>query len=161
MSFRTRFGIQILNQVQDDDEKRGNVRPQEYLKKGKVHKTGLLYTEIVGSTLELYLPITEQEFRIIRDQRTLKGVTVNMFNEIVRTRLLPQLPAKVLIRIQSVDSTTDANIQVVDWICGALARHHERKAKGQEFFNALKRNIVQMKELFSEEWTKLWEKDKT
>jgi len=38
---------------------------EEYRKKGIVHETGLLYTEIVASTLELYLPLTEKELMII------------------------------------------------------------------------------------------------
>lgn len=29
---------------------------------------------------------------------------------------------------------------------------------GEEFYSVLKRNIVQEKELFSEKWTKMWEK---
>lgn len=132
--------------------------PKEYLKKGKVHETGLLYVEIVASTLELYKPHTDPELRIIRDQRTLKGVNVGMFEEILTTRLLPKLPAKVLFRIQAVDSTSTVNVQVADWICGALARYYEGKTMGEEFYGALKTNIVQEKELFSEKWTKLWEK---
>lgn len=41
--------------------------PEEYHKKGKVYKTGLLYAEIVRSTLELYMPVTEGSFIVIRD----------------------------------------------------------------------------------------------
>lgn len=137
--------------------KKSNI-PKEYMKKGKVHETGLLYVEIVASTLELYLPHTDSELRVIRDQRTLKGVTAGMLEEILTTRLLPKLPAKVLFRTQAVDSTSNVNVQIADWICGALARYYEGKAMGEEFYGTLKRNIVQEKELFSEKWTKLWEK---
>lgn len=130
--------------------------PQEYYKKGKVAKTGLLYTEIVRATLELYMPVTESQFTVVRDQRTLKGVTVNKFNEVLKASLLPKLPAKVLLQVQTVDSTTNPLIQVADWVCGALARYHERKPTGEEFYSVLKRNIVAEKELFSEKWTKTW-----
>jgi len=132
--------------------------PQEYYKKGKVPETGLLYTEIVKATLELYMPITESQFTVVRDQRTLKGVTVDTFDKTLKISLHPRLPAKTLFQVQAVDSTSNSLIQVVDWVCGALARYYEGKSMGQEFYNILKRNIVQEKELFSEKWTKTWEK---
>lgn len=132
--------------------------PREYYKKDKVIKTGLLYTEIVRATLELYLPVTESQFTVVRDQRTLKGMTVNKFNEMLKVSLLPKLPAKVLFQVQVVDSTVNPLIQVADWVCGALARYHEAKPMGEEFYTVLKGNIVQEKELFSERWTRTWEK---
>ncbi len=137
--------------------KKSNI-PQEYYRKGKVTETGFLYTEIVRATLELYLPITESPVTIVRDQRTLKGVSVEQFNEILKASLLPRLPAKVALEIQSVDSTTSPLVQVSDWLCGAFARYHEGKDMGEQFYNILKNNLIQEKELFSEKWTKLWEK---
>lgn len=132
--------------------------PKEYYKKGKVTETGLLYTEIVRATLELYMPVTESQFTVVRDQRTLKGVTVRKFDETLKASLLPKLPAKVLFQVQAVDSTSNSLIQVADWACGALARYYEGKPMGEEFYSVLKGNIVQEKELFSEKWTKTWEK---
>lgn len=132
--------------------------PKEYRKDDKIFKTGLLYAEIVVATLELCLPLTETEFVIIRDPRTLKGLKTAQFNEIVKTSLIPKLPAKTLFSIQTQDSTTSANIQVADWICGALARFYEKKPQGEEFYSILKKNIVQEKELFSDYWTRKWEK---
>ncbi|OGE20384.1 hypothetical protein A3A14_03840 [Candidatus Daviesbacteria bacterium RIFCSPLOWO2_01_FULL_43_38] len=132
--------------------------PKEYRGKEGSIKTGHLYTQIVGDTLNLYLPITETEFRVFRDQRILKGVILKDFNEHLMTQLLPQLPAKTIIQIQAMDSTTSAQIQVADWICGALARYHEKKPQGKEFYNILKNNIIKEEELFSDYWTKKWEK---
>lgn len=123
--------------------------PEEYMRKNKVHETGLLYLEIVGSTLELYLPITDLEFRVFRDQRTTKGMKTSEFNEKLRLRLLPNMPAKTLLQIESLDSTTSVPVQVVDWVCGGLAAYHEGKANGQDFYNILRPNIVEKKELFS------------
>lgn len=133
--------------------------PEEYRdkKEGSI-KTGLLYTEIVGETLESYLPIEEQSFRIFRDQRILKGVKADQFNEYLRVRLLPKLPPKAILQIQAMDSTTSPQIQVADWVCGALARYHEKKPMGEKFYAALKNNIVIEKELFSGYWTKKWAK---
>lgn len=132
--------------------------PEEYRGKEGSVKTGMLYAQIVGDTLELYLPITEKEFRVFRDQRILKGVSLKDFNERLTTQLLPQLPAKSIIQIQAMDSTSSSQIQVADWICGALARYHEGKPSGEEFYNILKNNIVKAKELFSDYWTKKWDK---
>lgn len=131
--------------------------PEEYHKKGKIHKTGQLYSEIVVATLDLYLPITEKSFIITRDQRVLKGVTISQFNEALKTSLLPKLPAKTLFLIHTVDSAGSPQVQIADWICGALARYHEQKPMGNEFYNVLKNYIVQEKELFSDYWTKRWE----
>lgn len=132
--------------------------PEKYRSKEGRIKTGLLYTEIVGETLELYLPISELEFRVFRDQRILKGVVLSEFNDHLTARLLPKLSVKTLIQIQAMDSTTSAQIQVADWVCGALARYHEEKQSGEEFYNILKNNIVKEKELFSDYWTKKWNK---
>jgi hypothetical protein len=128
--------------------------PDEYTRKAKVHESGRLYLEIVGSTLELYLPLTTTEFRIIRDQRTTKGMTSREFNEALRTRLLPNMPAKTLVKVEDVDSTTSPQVQVADWVCGALACYHQGKPGGQELYNILKPNIVQSKELFSKLYAK-------
>jgi hypothetical protein len=128
--------------------------PDEYIRKDRVHETGLLYLEIMGATLELYLPLTTAEFRVFRDQRSTKGMSSGKFNDILKTRLLPKLPAKTLMQIEAVDSTTSTPVQVVDWVCGALARYHEGKPGGQEFYDILKPNIVEQKELFSKLWDK-------
>lgn len=132
--------------------------PEEYRKKGIVHETGLLYTEIVAATVELYLPFTEKELMVIRDQRSLKSVPLKMFNEKLNLRLLPQLPAKINFKIQAVDSTSSVQVQVADWVCGALGRFYEGKPKGEAFYTLLKKNIIEEKELFLNYWTKKWEK---
>ena len=130
---------------------RNNI-PQEYYRKGQLFKTGLLYTEIVATTLEQYLPIYDNTIQIIRDNRTLKGITKEMFNETIKTSLLPKLTAKTYINIDPVDSTTNIGVQVADWINGALARYHEGKSYGVEYFNILRDSIVRKKELFIPEW---------
>lgn len=128
--------------------------PDEYMRKDKVHETGQLYLEIMGATLELYLPLTTTEFRVFRDHRTTKGMSSAEFNTILKTRLLPKMPARTLLQIEAVNSITSAPIQVVDWVCGALARYHEGKPQGQAFYDVLRPNIVGRKELFSKLWGK-------
>lgn len=136
--------------------KRKNI-PEEYRKKGRINEPGLLYAEIVRATLELYLPATEPEFSVVRDQKTLERMSVQRFHETLKTSLLPKLPPKTLLNIQAVDSTTSPQVQVADWICGALARYHEDKPLGEKLYAALKRNIVEKRELFSDYWAKRWE----
>jgi hypothetical protein len=130
--------------------------PENYRKGGKVYETGLLYTEIIGSTLELYLPISEREFRVFRDRRRLKGVSKNQFDRVLTTRLLPQLPAKTILQIEDFDSASSAEIQVADWVCGSLARYHENKPLGKRLHQILKNNIVRKKELFENYWEERW-----
>lgn len=127
--------------------------PDEYNHDGKI-KSGHLYTQIIGEALETYLPITEPEFRVFCDQRHLKGVTRAQFKELLKTRLLPLLPAKSLVQIEMKDSTQCANIQIADWITGALAYYLEEKSNGQKFYEILKNNIIgEGKELFKDYWT--------
>lgn len=129
--------------------------PLEYRKGSTVAKTGLLYTQIIGDTLELYLPTTDKEFRVFRDSRRLKGVTKKQFKEITETRLLPQLPKGAVCTVQPLGSE-NVLIQVADWICGALAKHYEKKANGKKFYTVLKNNIVRGEELFKEYWSEKW-----
>ena len=86
----------------------------------------------------------------------MKGIVVSEFNNRLKDRLLPGLPNKITIQIQAMDSTMNPQIQVADWVCGAIARYHEQKPRGEECFNILRNNIVKQKELFSDYWTKKW-----
>lgn len=132
--------------------------PEQYREKKGTFKTGLLYTHIIASTLELYLPTAEKEIRIFRDERPLKGVTLAEFNEHLKTSLLPKLPANTNLQIQAINSASGPGVQVADWICGALARYHEKKTLGEEFYRALKNNIVASEELFERYWEEKWNK---
>lgn len=123
--------------------------PLEYRKK-KGLETGLLYAEIVAQALHLLLPTADLEFRIFRDQRHLRKLPQIKFNEILRLDLIPNLPAKVLIEIESLDSSTNPNIQIADWICGALFRYYNKGKNGARYFSALKNSIVASKELFED-----------
>lgn len=132
--------------------------PESYRKKGGLIKAGLLYTEIMGETLDLYLPVIGPDFRVFRDRRILKGVKTSEFNQHLTVRLLPKFSAKTVVQIQAVDSTTSPQVQVADWVCGALNRYLERKPAGDKLYNILKNNIVKERELFTEYWNKKWDK---
>jgi hypothetical protein len=124
--------------------------PADYHNKNKL-KSGLLYTNIVGEILNSYLPINDKEFRVFCDRRRLNGMSEIEFKEILKARMLPALPKDVVIQIEMVDSATAVNIQIADWIAGALARYLEKGKLGEEFFKILKENIIgEGKELFNE-----------
>ncbi len=128
--------------------KRKNI-PEEFIHKGKI-KAGELYTQIIGDTLEMYLPIADKEFRAFCDQRHLKGIKRSQFNSLLQAQLLPKMSKNTLIQIEMVDSTTSANIQIADWITGCIAHYLEDKKHGKIYFKILKNNIIgDGKELFS------------
>lgn len=126
--------------------------PDDYKKKNKL-ESGLLYTNIIGETLEMYLPVTDKEFRVFCDKRHLKGIKRSEFKKILKSRLLPQLPQGSLIQIEMVDSASNMNIQIVDWISGAIAWYLENKKLGQDCFQIFKNNLLgEGKELFKDYW---------
>lgn len=124
--------------------------PFDYWRKDKL-QSGLLYTNVISEVLEMYLPMSDNEFRVFCDQRHLKGIKRSKFKEILNARLLPQFSASPVIQIEMIDSTTNANIQIADWISGALAWYLEKKPLGGECFKILRNNLLKVdgKELFS------------
>lgn len=122
--------------------------PNNYWKKEKL-QSGLLYTEIIGETLEMYLPTTDKEFRVFCDQRHLKGIKRSNFKNILKAHLLPLLPTGSIVEIEMIDSKKDANIQVADWISGAIGQHLENKKLGKKCYQSIKNNLLgEGKELF-------------
>ncbi len=125
--------------------------PADYHHKNKL-QSGLLYTNIVGEILTSYLPTTDKEFRVFCDRRRLSGMSETEFKEVLKARLLPALPKGVVLQIEMVDSAAVVNIQIADWIAGALARYLEKGKLGEECFKILKENIIgEGKELFNGE----------
>ncbi len=127
--------------------------PEEYYKKGKL-KSGHLYTSIIGELLEEYLPTADISFNASCDQRHLKGIKRSEFKEILKVRMHPQLSKKSIIEIKMIDSKKDGNIQIVDWISGALARYLEKRELGEECHKILQNNILEngARELFKDHW---------
>ncbi len=121
--------------------------PDDFRHKDKL-KSGHLYTHIIGEVLEMFLPTTEMEFRVFCDQRHLKGIKRSEFKKILKAHMLPLLPANANIEIEMLDSASSVNIQIADWIVGALARNFENKELGKECNDFLRNNIIGSKELF-------------
>jgi hypothetical protein len=64
------------------------------------------------------------------------------FKEVLKARLLPALPKDVVLQIEMVDSAAVVNVQIADWIAGALARYLENGRLGEECSKILKGNII-------------------
>ena len=133
--------------------------PLEYRTKKGI-EAGLLYTQIVSEALELVLPTIEKEFRVFLDKRPLKGISAEQFKELLKIKLLPHLPKGTLLQIETVDSKTHPNIQIADWICGALFRFYNKKTNSKEYFMALKNSIIGGKELFPKYWEEVFKNKK-
>jgi hypothetical protein len=118
-------------------------------------ESGLLYTHIIANALEEYLPIDEKQFFVFCDHRHLKKMSGSDFRRILESRLLIQMPLDSLVQVKMVDSATNVNIQIADWIVGALAWHLEGHSLGAECFKILKNNLLGTgKELFCQETKK-------
>lgn len=125
--------------------------PLEY-RQAKQLKSGLLYAEIVAQTIHLLLPTTATVLRIFRDTRHLSKISQAKFNEIIKLNLLPNLCAKTLIQIKVINSATNLNIQIADWVCGALFRYHNKRKNSKQYFSILKSSIIESKEMFEKYW---------
>lgn len=125
--------------------------PEEYIQKNQL-QSGLLYTNVIGELLEMYLPVTDCNFCVYCDERHLKGIKKSEFKNILKARLAPQLPQNCLCQIDMFDSCGHPNIQIADWIVGSLWSYLEKKPLGEDFFRILKNNTIQIdgKELFKQ-----------
>lgn len=71
------------------------------------------------------------------------------FEQAIIARLLPLCSSDTVIQVQMIDSTANANMQIADWIAGAIGRHLEKRPLGEECYMILKNNIVgEHKEFF-------------
>jgi hypothetical protein len=123
--------------------------PIDYWRDKKL-QSGLLYTNIVGELIDTFLPTNDLEMRVFCDRRHLRGITSMQFVENIRGRILAQLPAKALVQVDIVDSTTSPNIQIIDWIVGAICHCKEGKKNGEKYMSVFKDNILgEGKELFA------------
>jgi len=128
--------------------------PLEYRYKKRL-RTGHLYTDIISKTLETYLPVINQDFRVFCDARHLKGLKRSEFKSIVTSYILSQMPPKSIFQIEMLDSTGNANVQIADWICGALGRYHNEGALGKECMAILKNNLLgEGIKLYKDYWDK-------
>ena len=111
---------------------------------------GLLYTNIVAELLETFLPIEDNVFQVFCDKRHLSSITEEKFEYILRNHLQIKLPKGTIFTIKMIDSSTSGNIQIADWIVGAISRYIEKNPHGKEFFGVLKKiGYIEGKRLFT------------
>lgn len=115
--------------------------PVSYRKKGKI-ESGVLYTNIIGEILEKYVPTDDKNLYIFCDRRSLKGMTKKHFESAIAGKLLPLCSHGTTVQVEMIDSTTNANIQIADWISGALAAYLENRLLGEDFYKILKNNLL-------------------
>jgi hypothetical protein len=95
---------------------------------------GVLYHHLVELLTNL-CPIGEcQALYVNLDRRHLPGLRREVFNAELSAYLFPRLRKGALLEIQHVDSTTDVNIQVADFLVGAV---YHKYARGDERYYAL------------------------
>ena len=130
LNVRIRYGFLLRKNI-----------PSVYRKKGKID-SGLLYTNIIGEVLEMYVPTDEKEVHVFCDRRPLKEMTKAAFESAIEAHLLPHCAPGTKIQVEMVDSTSSANIQIADWISGAIAHYLENKKGGEEYYKILKNNFL-------------------
>ncbi len=131
--------------------KRHNI--PDTFKAGARIQQGHLYVHVIGELLESYVPLNEPSMLVYCDQRHLKGIRRTEFKTMLQERLLPVLPAASLFQADMYDSEQHPNIQIADWITGAIAYYLEGKPKGEAYYEAIKNNILgDGKELFRQDW---------
>lgn len=114
--------------------------PKEYVRNGKIQQAQL-YTSLLGRILSEHFPLSDSVCSIFCDQRALRGMKKSEFYlELIS--LLSRASPETMINIHQIDSTTDPNIQIADWIVGALAAFIYNKPLGQEYHQILRGNIL-------------------
>ena len=144
----SRFKKHVLRQLVKEDVRiytllfdKRNI-PDELRQQGE----GLTYCHLVGQLLEL-CPLAESEaIHLFMDRRKLKGLTREEFNLDLKTHLLPQLRKGTSFDIQHVDSTTSVNIQLADFVSGAIFQRYERG--NSEYYDIIAEKIEVERELF-------------
>lgn len=131
MDVRIRYGYLLRNNI-----------PSSYRNKKNKINTGALYTNIVAEVLEQYLPADEKEIHIFCDRKSLKGMTKQEFESAIVSKLLTFCSPDTSIQVEMIDSTSNRNIQIADWIAGALARYLEKGKNGEEYYKVLKNNFL-------------------
>jgi len=115
--------------------------PTHFNRKGKL-ESGILYTNIISEILKEYLPTDDKEIYIFCDKRSLKGIKKKEFESIISNQLAPLCSSDSIIKVKMIDSTENANIQIADWISGALYRYLEKRSLGDEYYKILKNNFL-------------------
>ncbi len=114
--------------------------PFKYFKNNKL-QSGYLYTYLASLVLEQYFPVNSGSLSIYCDARSLSKMSKKDFNYYISTHLQNLTHKNMKIDVQMIDSTSNINIQIADWLCGAMFKTLEQNALGHEYYNLLKNCI--------------------
>jgi hypothetical protein len=101
---------------------------------------GMIYCHLVTRLLESCHLAESDEVYLFLDRRSLGGLTRQEFDARLRRQLLTRLRERARLEIQHPDSTTSVNIQVVDFLCGAVFQKYERC--NPEYYSLIEDRIV-------------------
>jgi len=79
----------------------------------------------------------------------------------LKAGIAPNLSAKTIVQIEAIDSSVNTNIQIADWVCGALFRYYSKGKNGEEYFFILKNSVIVREELFKDYWENFAENKKS
>lgn len=128
--------------------------PDEFRYKRSL-QDGHLYTHIVAETIEDYFPTNDWETRVYCDERHLKGILRREFKQSLEIYILPLMPPGSVVQVDMEVSHNNSNIQIADWLAGALARYHNGRYLGDACFRVIQNSLLsEGKELFRDHWTK-------
>jgi len=121
--------------------------PVNYYRKGKL-LSGLLYTDMIHTLLVPYLKTNSPDIRIFCDQRELGDISLVEFRKVLETSLAKTIKIRTGLQIDMVNSTSNVNIQIADWIVGAIASYLEKEVNGRQFYGIISGHIIQSKKDF-------------
>lgn len=82
------------------------------------------------------------QLNFIFDQRPLKGMSAKQFEQNLESYLHNSSGRNLKVTVRMVDSTSTSNLQIVDWIAGAIAWYMEKHSLGRICFDILKPFII-------------------
>ena len=89
-------------------------------------ESGKLYVDLIIQVLKKFNLKSEDLIHIFCDNRSLKNIPTNQFKKFLLRYLYDQYGTKKTIHIDIVTSHTHINIQIADWITGAISRYLEK-----------------------------------
>lgn len=110
--------------------------PAEFMDEDGPHD-GILYVHAIEQLLRSYMPLDDLIFIVCCDKRHIKDMSEKQFTDYLRTVLAASASHNARVEVLTADSASNANLQVADWIVGALATHLNEKRNGDTYYKIL------------------------
>lgn len=118
--------------------------PKEYMNKNGKINTQSLYTDKLAELVLKFLVNKNEEIKIFCDHRHIKGYTKKQYKEKLVKQINSLIQSTLKIDIDFVDSKNNTNVQIADWIVGAIAHALNKKTNCDEYQDLLKRVGVKL-----------------